>query len=154
MSLEQDVKMLSQAPIFSQLDGEALRLLAFTAEKQSFAKGEFLYRNGEPADCAYLLVSGNLRFEAGDIAGSNNLVAGAYTLVGETALITATQRSTDAVATEDCNTFKIPRSLFLRIMREFPGGAVKVRAFLARQLLGFTQEIDAARQRADLRAVQ
>lgn len=154
MSLEQDVRILSQVPIFSQLEGEALRLLAFTAEKIQCLKDEALFRSGEPSDCAYLLISGKVRLENAPGDPMASTIAEANFLIGETALVADTRRPCTATAIEDCHAFRIPRPLFLRIMREFPGGAVKVRAFMASRLREFVSEIDAARCRADSLAAQ
>ena len=152
MSLEQDVRFLSQLPLFAQLEPEALRLIAFTAEKLSLAKDETLFRRGEASDCSYVVLSGKLLCETGMEGEASQIIIHSPALIGELALIIATQRPGDVSEMETASVMKIPRALFLRVIREFPIGAEKLRSFLAGKLGAFSSELDEARNKAHLRA--
>ena len=154
MTMEQDVRILHQVPLFAQLEGEALRLLAFTAEKLSLEGNEVLFRMGEASECSYLVTSGCILLNGGDQNLSTGIKLSAPALIGETALIVPTTRPGDATAMEPSTLLKIPRQLCLRIMREFPDGAARLREFMAHRLAQFTRELDVARQRAESRAVE
>ena len=147
MSLEQDVQILTKIPLFAGLEAEALRLLAFSAEKMTLTKDENLFRRGDVADCGYVLVDGTLVLAAED----SSFTVCSPALLGELALIVATERAADAIATQQTLVLKIPRQLFLRVLREFPVGAGRLRSFLGERLLEFTHALDEARNRADAR---
>lgn len=154
MTMEQDVRILSQVPLFAQLESEALRLLAFTAEKLSLDENEVLFRIGEASECSYLITSGCILLNGGDFDSSTGVKLSSPALIGETALIVLTTRPGNATAIEPSTLLKIPRQLFLRIMREFPDGAARLREFMAHRLAQFTGELDVARQRAESRAAE
>ena len=154
MTMEQDVRVLSLVPLFAQMEGEALRLLAFTAEKISLEKNEYLFRHNETSDCGYLITSGSIVLDAGDMEPACRVSLVAPALIGETALMVETLRPANAMATEATMLLKIPRKLFLRIMREFPEGAVRLRGFIGQRLAQFTGELESARQKAELRAAE
>ena len=147
MSLEQDVQILTKIPLLAGLEAEALRLLAFSAEKLTLAKDEILFRRDETSDCGYVLMAGALLISVED----SNLTVSAPALVGELALIVATNRTSDATALQPSLVMKVPRHLFLRVLREFPAGAGRLRNFLSQSLLEFTLSLDDARNRADAR---
>ncbi len=50
MALEDDIAALSRAPLFGQLEMDAMRLIAFAAESRNLKAGEVLFRKGERAD--------------------------------------------------------------------------------------------------------
>ena len=58
MSLEDDIRILSGVTLFEDLSSEQLRLLAFGAERISLAKGRELYREGQSAECGFIIISG------------------------------------------------------------------------------------------------
>ncbi|MFM9976063.1 MAG: cyclic nucleotide-binding domain-containing protein, partial [Beijerinckiaceae bacterium] len=130
-----------------------LRLLAFTAETISLAGGDILYRAGEVSDCGYVLMTGAVSVPPGVEGGGPSIVT-APALLGETALIVETKRPGTVTASEPATLLKIPRHLFLRVMREFPAGASRLRAFLGGRLTDFVGELEKAREKAELRVHQ
>ena len=151
MTLEQEVRILSAVPLFAQMEPEALRLLAFTAETISLANGDILYRAGEISDSGYVLMQGSMSLTSGVGGGMAELID-APALLGQAALIVETRRPGDATASAPSTLLKIPRHLFVRVMREFPGGAAKLRAFLGSRLMDFVAELKHAREIAESRA--
>src|SRR5690606_20088575 len=98
-----------------------LRLLAFGAENMRFGAGRELYREGAPADCAFVVTRGTVdlirRRDAGEVTlGSVGPVA----ILGELALIAGGTRHTGAVARTDTEVIRLNRSLFRRILEEYP----------------------------------
>ena len=98
MGIEADVNALQQVPLFSGFSAEQLRLVAFGTERLSMGKGRELYREGDDADCGFLIVSGLVSLYE-DREGSRSIVgtAGSGTLLGEFALIAPTKRPTGAI---------------------------------------------------------
>jgi CRP/FNR family cyclic AMP-dependent transcriptional regulator len=56
--------LLADVPIFAGLDGEQLALLAGCAGNVHFERGEYLFRQGDPADAFYVLRGGSVALEA------------------------------------------------------------------------------------------
>src|SRR5919112_5810403 len=98
MALEDDIAILSGAPLFNLLERDALRLVAFASETRSHAAGDVLFRKGERSDGGYVVRSGAIALDAGDdgredgrengkeaSGGSPAFVAGPGSLVGQAA---------------------------------------------------------------------
>lgn len=119
MALADDIRMLSQAPVFSSLPEEALRLVAFGAEKKVLSAGQVLFKEGAPAESAYIVVSGRIAILT---AGRNEPegFVGPGTLLSELALITRVERKFTAVADGDLEVMRIARALFRRLIEEYP----------------------------------
>jgi CRP-like cAMP-binding protein len=138
MSIEDDVRALADVPLFSVLSTEQLRLIAFGTEHLSLGKGRELFRAGERADCAFLVLSGDVSFFE-DIGMNRRIVgsASAGTLIGELALISDQKRPIGAVAAGDCEIMRINRSLFRRVLEEYPDLAVALHARLQSRFSDF-----------------
>jgi CRP-like cAMP-binding protein len=122
MALNTDINILSKVPLFKGLNGDQLRLIAFGAEHLHLSAGGVLFRQNEPADCAYVIVHGSLQMISVDRAGNQEEQAIALpgSLISELALISAVSRKLTAVAREDCELLKISRALFYRLVEEYP----------------------------------
>lgn len=142
MSLEETVRHLSRVPLFAQIEPEALRLLAFSAETLVLARNDVLFGAGDASDGGYVVLAGRLAVEMPGMAPRS---IGPDTLLGETALLVATLRPATARALESAHVLKIPRALFTRVLAAFPDGAVRVRSFLAARLEEFAGELDGMR---------
>lgn len=55
-------KLLRAQPLFSELSGDFLRLVAYLGQRRHYAAGEDVLSEGEPADTAVILVRGGLTF--------------------------------------------------------------------------------------------
>lgn len=130
MALEDDIRTLGETPLLDQIGRDALRLVAFSADRVWLSAGEVLFREGEPADSGYVVVSGSLNLER---RGSTRVV-GRATLIGELALITDTLRPATATAAEPTEVLRIARGLFARLFDEYPDLARKLYARLATRL--------------------
>ena len=60
MGLREDIALLQGLSIFDGLSEEYLRLLAFGAERRRLERGHVLFREGAAADCAFVVLSGQL----------------------------------------------------------------------------------------------
>ena len=131
MSLQDDIRTLQRVALFADFADEQLRLLAFGAEDRDLAAGTTLFEAGERADAGYVIVSGAVEFQ--DAEGAALGRAGPGALIGELALMVETERPSRAVVTEASRVILIRRSLFRRMLQEFPDLARRVQtAFLAR----------------------
>ncbi len=122
MSLNDDIRLFSKVPLFRELDADQLRLLAFGAERRAVAAGQELFREGSPAEAAYVVSRGSFQLYVLDRDGKARLegVATPGTLLSELALVTRVERKFSAIAVEDAEVLRISRSLFHRLLEEYP----------------------------------
>lgn len=143
MALDDDIRILSAVDLFSELTAEQLRLLAFGAESMRFSEGREIYRPGAPADSAFVVARGTVDLYQDGEEGRVVLASyGAGAILGELALITATQRLTGAVAASDVEVVRISRTLFRRILEEYPDLAARLHAHISRDLEALLRRIE------------
>ena len=142
MTLDNDIAVLAGTELFAELSQDQLRLLAFGAERMRFNAGRTIYREGDKADCAYVVVRGTIPLFR-DIRGETVAAgtAGPGALIGEMALITPTERDRTALAGDDVELLRINRSLFQRMLSEYPDLALDLHERLAERLRRLLAEI-------------
>ena len=151
MALEEDIRALSAVSLFSELTREQLRLIAFGAENMRLAPGKTLYRQNAPADCAFVIVSGEVELvDTAEGQARTLRTAGPGAILGEIALIAPTTRLTGAVASGNAEIIRINRSLFRRILEEYPEVAAKLHARFARELEELTRDVARMQRRFDV----
>lgn len=128
MSLNDDIALLSLVPLFADIDDDKLRLIAFGAERRRLNRGQQLFREGAPADCAFAVASGSITLARNLVDGSVEVIstAGRGTLLSELAMISFVERKFTATAEEDSEVIRINRPLFRRMLEEYPEVAVVV----------------------------
>ncbi len=121
MALADDIELLARVELFQGFSTDQLRLMAFGADRENFAMGHEIYKEGDDSRGGYIVVRGQIDLtvlrDGSDIV-LDSCFEGA--LVGELALITANQRVSNAVARVDSEALVIQRSLFHRMLREYP----------------------------------
>lgn len=146
MSLEDNIRALERTPVLAEIGREALRLLAFSVEKIDVADGQNLFTRGAPADCAYTIIGGRIRLDAGD---GDERVVGPGTLIGEMALLVDTVRPCDAYADGPVRLLLIPRTLFRKMLEEFPQIAGALRGRLIQRMRGEHAELARIKENLD-----
>ncbi|WP_455269812.1 cyclic nucleotide-binding domain-containing protein [Rhizobium herbae] len=128
MSLNDDIALLSLVPLFADIDDDKLRLIAFGAERRRLNRGQQLFREGAPADCAFAVASGSITLTRNLVDGRAEVVdtVGRGTLLSELAMISFVERKFTATAEEDSEVIRINRPLFRRMLEEYPEVAVVV----------------------------
>ena len=125
MSLKNDIDLLSRVPLFRGMNDEQLRLLAFGADKRQLARGHTLFTPGTRVSTAFVVSSGTIGLAVPTRQGNRRLEdAGPGSLLCELGLISEHECSLTAVVVEDCEVLQVTRSLFSRLMDEFPQVAV------------------------------
>ena len=82
MSVKADGETFRRIPIFAECDPVHLQVLAFSAIRQSFAAGETLMREDDPADAAFLILSGETTLRARREGAIGTAGAGALLVPG------------------------------------------------------------------------
>lgn len=143
MALDDDIRILGTVGLFESFTPEQLRLLAFGAERLVLRAGRELFREGQSADCGYIVVSGNITlFHEAEEGRIPIRPVGPGAMLGEMALIAQTTRLTSAVADEETEVIRISRSIFHRILEEYPEVAASLHAHISRNLLQLIGEIE------------
>jgi CRP-like cAMP-binding protein len=125
MALNDDIRLLSHLPLFQGMGDEQLRLIAFGADRRHITAGQTLFREKSPAECAYVVTGGSFELTTLDQKGVSRVEAVVQpgTLLSELALVTLVERKYTAVAIEDSDVIRITRSLFHRLIEEYPEAA-------------------------------
>ena len=135
MTLETEVKSLSQIPMFRGIEPARLKLLAFTSERIRFKPNQPFFRQGDMADAAYLVLEGKADVMLNAKTGTIKLAElGRNALVGEMAILSGTPRSATVIATEPTTALRIDRRVFLELLTQFPPMAIAVMRELAHRL--------------------
>jgi CRP-like cAMP-binding protein len=124
MSIEDDVALLERVPTLRLLGSAALRMLAIGSEQRDVARGDTLFKQGDDADCGFIVQRGSFRIQ--DDSGAE-VTAGPGVLLGELALVVAMHRPSTATALEYATVVRIARSMFQRVLESDPEAARRLR---------------------------
>lgn len=141
MSLEDDLAAFRDLPVLTELDQEALRVLVLSTDTRNLRAGEILVRKGERSDGGYFVLSGSFALIKEEAPDNELSVIGAGGLIGEMALITQTEAPATVCAREPSTVLKVPRAIFQRVLREYPGSAARLRVAIEKRLAAFTAEL-------------
>ena len=143
MALDDDIRILSGVRLFEGLTQEQLRLLAFGAETMQLPPDRKLYREDDEADSAYVVLGGRIVLyrEHRRRAGRCRTV-GPGAMLGELALIADTSRLTSAVAAGEAEVLRLSRSMFRRILEEYPETAQALHARITEELQAMIRRIE------------
>lgn len=145
MTIEDDIAFLERVPTLRRLGAGALRILAIGAESYAVETGQLLFAGGEPADCAYVIQQGSFSLKPEGPGDGEEVIAEPGTLLGESALLSATRRPASATAREDSVVLRISRAMFLKMLESFPDAAQRLRELIASRADQWTREIDNVR---------
>lgn len=143
MALDDDIRILERVRLLEDFTPEQLRLLAFGGETMRLKAGRELFQEGAAADCAFVVASGTVELFR-ETAGRRVVVgtAGPASLLGELALITGGNRMTGALAATDIEVIRLNRSLFRRILEEYPDVAASLHARIAAEMKGMIAKLE------------
>lgn len=136
MDLFQEAEMLRRVPMFAKLPASKLKLLAFTSQCLTFQDHEVLFHAGDSADCAYVIVDGEVEILADTDAGE--VVVGVLhrnELFGELAVLTNSPRSATLRARGKLEALRITDEMFLKLLGENPEVAIDVMRQLSEKLV-------------------
>ena len=146
MALEDDIAILSQAPLFSLLDRDALRLVAFASEHRVLRAGDVLFRKGDRSDGGYVVSRGAIALDANDDGSPATFIGRPGALIGQAALFTRILRPATATAREPSSAIRVSPSLMRRVLEEFPNAAASMQEAMADELTRLTNGLEQIRQ--------
>lgn len=146
MSLNDAVDVMSDIPLFQNVDPKRLKLFAFMGEALSFRPGERLFEKGDEGDSAYIIMSGEVDVLIPAGTGEASVaVLGAKQIFGEMAVLTDQPRSTAIAAKSELKVLRLKRKAILDLLHEFPDIALEFVRVLAERLERTSRELAQAR---------
>ncbi|MCB5174719.1 cyclic nucleotide-binding domain-containing protein [Microvirga lenta] len=146
MALEDDIAILSRAPLFNLLDRDALRLVAFASENRILRAGDMLFRKGDRSDGGYVVSQGAIALDAKDDGSPAAFVAGPGSLIGQAALFTRVERPATAMAREPSTVIRVTPSLMRRVLEEFPTAASAMHQAMTEELTRLSDGLERVRR--------
>ena len=146
MSLEQEVELIRQFPIFSKIQPAMQKLLCFSAERLTYDAGQVIFNAGDTADAAYVVIEGTVEISVPTPSGP--IIINTMTkneILGEIAIVGEVPRTATAKAVSKLETLKISKELFIKIIRENPDAAVELIKTLAARLANTTTQLTRTR---------
>ena len=135
MSLNEEVELLRNIPMFANIEPSKLKLLAFTSERMAFKDGDVLFRQGEQGDSAYVIIGGEADVIVDTPKGPLTVAKlKRNDIVGEIAILCDVPRTATVKAATKLEAMVIAKDLFFRLVMEFPQMAVEIMRELARRL--------------------
>jgi len=132
VDVSQEAEMLRNVPLFGGLSASELKLLAFTSELRCFAPGEILMRQGDAADCAYVILEGDAEVLAETKSGQFVIaLLGPNAVPGEIGVLTDAPRTATVRAKSPLRALRISPEVFLRLASGRPDRALHVLRQLA-----------------------
>jgi len=142
VSLNEEVELLRNIPLFAKLEPSKLKLLAFTAERITYEADQVLFRQGDFGDAAYIIVDGSAKVLVDTDQGEIEVATLARNdFVGEIAILCDVPRTATVQATAQTVTLRINKDLFFRLVAEFPEMSVEIMRELASRLEHTTQQL-------------
>jgi CRP/FNR family cyclic AMP-dependent transcriptional regulator len=145
MSLATEVDLIRRVPVFSAIGPEKQKLLCFSSERLTFEPGEVMFREGDAADAAYVVIDGTVEITVQTVSGPllvNTL--GESDVVGETAIFGDVPRTATATAKTRLEALRVCKDLFLDLVRDNADAAMQINRILASRLANTTARLSNA----------
>ncbi|MCM8799715.1 MAG: patatin-like phospholipase family protein [Candidatus Omnitrophica bacterium] len=128
--------ILKKIPLFKELKNTDYEILKERIQLVDYKKGEIIYREGDPPNAFFCIVSGRVKISTQNQDGSENILEyihrGKY--FGMISLLTGEPHSVTAQAINDCLIIKIEKNDFDYILRKIPSLAIDLSLTLSRRL--------------------
>ena len=135
MNIQDDVEALKRIPLFSKVESAKLKLMAFASERAQFQAGDVLFRQGDTADAAYIILEGKADVLVETPGGPLKVAEvdkGAF--VGEIGILCDIPRTATVQANAPMTSLKITKELFFQMVTDFPSIGVEVMRVLAHRI--------------------
>ena len=142
MTLQKDVEVLRNIPLFKKIEPAKLKLLAFTSEHLEYLPGELLFNEGDAGDAAYIVLEGDADVMVQTPRGQIKVATlGKNDIVGEIAILCDVPRTATIVAASRLVTLRISKDGFFNLVTQFPQVGVEIMHELASRLHHTTQRL-------------
>lgn len=142
MSLAREFELIRRVPIFGAIGPAKQKLLCFSSDRLTFEAGQVMFREGDAADAAYVLIDGTVEITVRTPGGPllvNTL--GQSDVVGETAIFGDVPRTATATAKTRLEALRVCKDLFLELVRDNADAAMQLNRILATRLANTTARL-------------
>jgi uncharacterized membrane protein len=131
-----DLEVLKHVPLFALLDEEELAVLAGQIGMTKFAARQRIYKRGEPAIRAYVVITGVVRISTVDEDQQEVVVdqPSAGEFFGFASMIDQTPRKTSAIALEETVCVEVERNHIMVLLQRKPLAGMDLLTALGRQI--------------------
>jgi uncharacterized membrane protein len=131
-----DPNIFNDVPIFALLDADERQVLAGQVSAKNFAKGETIFKAGQPGGYAYLVQYGRANVSITDLAQEEVIVdvVEAGGLMGMSSLLASADHLTTAVAVEDTCAIEIDRNDITTLLQKKPLAGLDMMTMIEKQL--------------------
>ena len=149
MSIEQEVEILRNIPMFAKIEPAKLKLMAFASERITFKPGQTLFEQGDAGDAAFIVIEGSADVSV-DTPGGPLKIAQLKRndIIGEIAILCDVPRTATVAAADELTALKITKDLFFRMVTDFPDMGIEIMRSLAHRLEMTTSQLREARAAA------
>jgi len=149
VSLEEEVKLLRNIPLFANIEPSKLKLLAFTSERLMFDAEDILFKQGDVGDSAYIIIEGEAKIMVDTPKGMVTVATLEHNaIIGEIAILCDVPRTATVQASSKLVALKISKDVFFRLVMDFPQMAVEIMRELANRLEKTTEQLREAMAKA------
>lgn len=130
-------RLVQENRVLGTMDADARRRLREALEPVAVPAGTVLVREGDPADCLFLVAAGRLRVTTTDANGDEIQLAeiGRGDLVGEMALITNRPRTATVHVLRDAHLLMLSTTAFTQLIAAHPESARRISTEMVDRLL-------------------
>jgi len=132
---------LQSVPLFATVAPHELDALASAAQPRAFARGDLVFREGDPSVSCFVIVSGEVDVTAGGRKGTPVQVRrlGSQDLFGELGVLLGRNRTATVTAARPATLLEIPAEEFRRVVTSNPLALEQVSRLLASRLVSTTR---------------
>jgi uncharacterized membrane protein len=129
-------ELLSDVPLFRELDSAERAVLAAQAEEVSWPSKTRIFSRGDAGDSFYVVSQGKVELSVESTTGEHRVLhtAGPGEFFGELSLLDSGPRSADATAMEDTRGVEIDRADLTELFRVHPSAALDVLSVTGQRL--------------------
>jgi CRP-like cAMP-binding protein len=134
--LSNDVNFLRQIPMFRDLEGPKLKLIALASQRASYRAGDQLLKEGDRADSVFIIIDGKANVMRHD--GHQNVAIAEVTsgsVVGEMGVVLDKPYSGTIIASTALTALRIDKRTFLDLLAQVPQFSLALIRELATRLL-------------------
>ncbi len=128
--------ILKEVPLFALLDEDELSVLSAQVELRTFARRQRIYKIGDPAGTAYVMISGVVQVTTIDEDHQDVVFdqPASGDFFGFASMLDQTPHQTNAIAIEESVCIEVDRHDIFRLVQQKPHAAMDMLTVLGRQL--------------------
>jgi len=146
--LAKKIRAFGRTSLFDGLSRSQLRLLAFASQWFETKAGNYIFREGEEADAAYLITDGMGELgwaDSADIDFEERFVKPGR-LIGDLSVIQGDRRTIDLIAREDVRGLRIGAAEFMEVISSDPDIALSLLRTVSGYLVGTAEQLRALKR--------